>query len=341
MVANGTFDTDLNGWIISGSGSAAWQSPGVMRVTPSGGDTLARRPVPLITGQTYRISVDVVATTGQVQIVAGDNTAGGIFNDLVVNAFGPGTVTATFTSTFGASAAVGVLTTSAAVADYDNVSVTLAMAGSTSLTFAASGALTGTGALSGATSLILTPAGTVIGRGSVTGSSSVTLSPAGTLSGRGILTGSSALVLSPSGTITGKGALTGASSLAFAPVGALSGLGVLSGSVGLSLTAAGSLSGAGSLLGSTALNLSLAGTLTTAAQIENITGTTSLVFSLTGTLDQPPLKPRSFVIRLGGQEYSGGGGRTYASPPVRAHGRGLSRTSRSGASRSYSSSRGR
>jgi len=144
ILSNGTFDADLAGWIITGGGSAAWQSPGFMRVTGGGFDTLARLPVALVTGQLYRITVNVLATTGQVQIVAGDNSAGGVFNDLLVNAFGPGVVTATFTSTFGPTAAIGVLTTGGAVADYDDIVVTQAIgiaaeAGSYSITGTATG----------------------------------------------------------------------------------------------------------------------------------------------------------------------------------------------------------
>jgi hypothetical protein len=163
-----------------------------------------------------------------------------------------------------------------------------AITGTTSLSFAASGTVSGKGVLTGSSSLVLAPTGTLVGKGSLTGSSAVVLSPSGTLTGKGTITGSATLVLSPSGTISGKGALSGSTAVVLAPTGALTGRGSITGSASLSFVASGLLEDAGGnvdqITGSASLTFSAAGNV---VGLGGLSGSASLAFVLAGSLSTP------------------------------------------------------
>lgn len=135
------------------------------------------------------------------------------------------------------------------------------IAGSSSITFAPTGTLTGKGALTGSSSITFTPTGSIIGKGAVTGTTTLTFTPAGTLTGKGALAGTATLVLSPAGTITGKGAITATTALTFAPAATLSGAGALSGSSSIVFAPTGTITGRGQIAGSAALTFMLSGSM--------------------------------------------------------------------------------
>jgi hypothetical protein len=116
-----------------------------------------------------------------------------------------------------------------------------AISGATTLTFAASGTLTGKGALAGASTLTFAPSGAVIGRAALSGASTLTFSPTATLAGMGSLSGSTTLTFTPTGTLgsVGGGAMSGATTLTFAASGTLTGKGALSGSTSITFTVVG------------------------------------------------------------------------------------------------------
>ena len=121
-----------------------------------------------------------------------------------------------------------------------------ALSGSSSLTFTASGTLTGDGALSGSSSLTFTGSGTLTGTGDLSGSSSLTFTGTGTLTGTGDLSGTAPVTFTATGTLTNAsdGAISGSSSLTFTGTGTLTGTGALSGASDLTFTATGTLTDA-------------------------------------------------------------------------------------------------
>ena len=105
------------------------------------------------------------------------------------------------------------------------------------------------GAISGSTTLTFAPSGTLTGSGALVGSSTLAFAPSATLTGAGALIGASSLIFTPLGTLTGSGALAGASSLTFAPSGALTNVspGAMTGSTSITFTVSGTLTGTSSI----------------------------------------------------------------------------------------------
>ncbi|RWJ41570.1 hypothetical protein [Mesorhizobium sp.] len=74
LITNGTFDADLTGWTDSdtGTGESTW-SAGAMRLVGVDGSNRARRSQvkTLVSGRTYRITFDYVASSGAASIAVG------------------------------------------------------------------------------------------------------------------------------------------------------------------------------------------------------------------------------------------------------------------------------
>ncbi|MBX2825821.1 MAG: hypothetical protein KTR33_13905 [Gammaproteobacteria bacterium] len=99
-----------------------------------------------------------------------------------------------------------------------------ALVGATSLTFDATGTLTGTGDLSGSTSLTFTASGTLTNgtSGALTGSTSLSFSTSGTLTGTGDLIGSTSLSFDLSSSVLGGTfPITGSTSLTLSAFGTI------------------------------------------------------------------------------------------------------------------------
>lgn len=177
-----------------------------------------------------------------------------------------------------------------------------AMVGSSTLTFAASGSLTGSGALSGPSTLTFTPSGSLGGSGALAGPSTLTFTPSGTLAGAGAMTAASTLTFTGAGTLAGAGALAGGSTLTFTvsgtlnapsgamvgnatltftPTGTVAGSGALAGNVTLTFTPNGTLIGAGALAGASTLTFTPNGAVVGAGALA---GATTITFTPTGAV---------------------------------------------------------
>lgn len=171
------------------------------------------------------------------------------------------------------------------------------LTGTTSLTAAASGTLTGTGVLTGTTAITFAPSGSLTGTGGVAGTLTISTALSGTMTGVGPVTGSTSLTYSPAGDLTGVGTLVGSATLTFSTSASASGIGELVGSSALTLVLTASPSGVGPLSGDAPVALALVGTLTVAGSVVlsllpegalsgvgEVAGSAITVFDLTGTL---------------------------------------------------------
>lgn len=104
----------------------------------------------------------------------------------------------------------------------------------------------------------------------------------------GAMTGSTSLTFTPTATIKGTAAPTGTTSLAFTPTGTLKGAGTLTGTASLTLGQAATIKGIGALSGPASLTFTLDATLTGLGPAP-ITGSTSIIFDLTGVMGPPPV----------------------------------------------------
>jgi len=160
-----------------------------------------------------------------------------------------------------------------------------AISGATTITFSATGVLTGTGALSGAATLTFSPSGTIQGFAPITGATTLTFSPSATLTGAGALVGATMLTFSPSATLTGAGALVGSTTLTFAPSATLTGTGALTGTATITFSPSGTLTdasgGSGDMTGSSSITFTAVGVITGTG---DLAGSTTLTFSASGAL---------------------------------------------------------
>lgn len=178
-----------------------------------------------------------------------------------------------------------------------------ALLGTSVLTFAQTGTLTGTGAIAGSSGLTFGETGALKGAGAITGSSALVFAQTGALTGSGVLTGSSALVFGQTGTLTQPG-LVGSAGLIFGQTGTLTAAGVLAGSSALQFGQTAALTGSGSLAGTSALtfaqtaNLIAAGILAGASALSfaqaatlsasgALVGSSALTFGASATADLP------------------------------------------------------
>jgi hypothetical protein len=152
--------------------------------------------------------------------------------------------------------------------------------GSSALTIAQTGALTGTGALAGTSALVVGQTGAVTGAGAMTAASALVVNQTAALTGAGALAGQSGLVFGQTGTLTQPG-LVGAASLVFGQSGALSASGVLAGSSALQFAQTAALTGAGAIAGASALTFAQAATLIAAG---TLAGSGALTFAQTAAL---------------------------------------------------------
>lgn len=180
-----------------------------------------------------------------------------------------------------------------------------ALAGTATLIFGQTGALTGAGALAGSSALVLGQTGALKGAGALAGSSALIFGQTGAVTAAGILAGSSSLVFGQTASLAATGVLAGSSALTFGQTGALTAAGILAGSSALAfgqtatLVGAGTLAGtsalvfgatatadvpSGAISGAAALSFGASGTLTATGALA---GSAGLVFAVNGTLDQP------------------------------------------------------
>jgi len=153
--------------------------------------------------------------------------------------------------------------------------------GSTTLSFTTTGALVAKGALDGSTTLSFTPTGALVAKGALDGSTTLSFTPTGDLTAESKLEGSTTLSFTPTGALVAKGALDGSTTLSFTPTGALVAKGALDGSTTLSFTPTGALVAKGALDGSTTLSFTPTGTLVAKGALD---GSTTLSFTPTGAL---------------------------------------------------------
>jgi len=137
-----------------------------------------------------------------------------------------------------------------------------AIAGSSSLTFAATGLIGARGSLSGAASLAFAPAAAIGARGSLAGTAVVGFSPVGSLQALGTLAGAASLGFTPTGALQVVPCrIAGAVSFGFSPAGAIQGRAALAGTAQLAFVGAARPQAVGALAGAASLSLSAAGIL--------------------------------------------------------------------------------
>ena len=169
------------------------------------------------------------------------------------------------------------------------------LAGSSALTFATDGDLTGTDPatdITGATSFAFATAGSLIGNAPATGSTSVTFAPAGAMTGSANISGAANLTFAPSGNLAGAGVLSGASTVTFAPAGSLVTFAALSGASSFAFITGGILNGAAIIGGASFPTFTLFGGMATGAAV---TGATAYQFTPAGELSAA----NAAVIRRG------------------------------------------
>ncbi len=173
-----------------------------------------------------------------------------------------GTYTPSFTQSAGDGDSASVRVTAYKAAGGGD---TAALSGTSSVSFASSGSLTGVAALSGASALAFSSAASLTGRASLTGASSLTFALAGDVAGAASLAGSTSLVFAPTGNLVGAAALTGTSGISFDVAGNLdAGTASLAGSTGIAFSLSGDLAGLASLTGAADLAFGLTGNLSLA-----------------------------------------------------------------------------
>lgn len=116
-----------------------------------------------------------------------------------------------------------------------------AMAGTTTLTFGQTGALTAMGALAGSTPLVFGQTGALTGKGALAGSTPLVFGQTGALTGSGALAGTTTLVFGQSGTLTPPaGSMAGQTDLTFGATGTMTGIGALAGTASITFGASAS-----------------------------------------------------------------------------------------------------
>lgn len=119
-VENGTFDSDITGWsdASSAGGAVSWNSSGYMDIVNTSGTARANQDINVVDGETYRISVDVIAVGASCVAYLEGNVLGDL-DDL-----GTGTHVFTHTSTRTSSSETLQFSSFAGTLTIDNVSVT-------------------------------------------------------------------------------------------------------------------------------------------------------------------------------------------------------------------------
>lgn len=101
LVENGTFDSDISGWSVGGSGSGTW-SVSAGRVSQSGQTSFSSylsQPIKCVVGKKYKLTFEVYSQgNGNANIGIG-NTGSGVVNYVWQDGDGTGFFSGTFTAT--------------------------------------------------------------------------------------------------------------------------------------------------------------------------------------------------------------------------------------------------
>lgn len=189
------------------------------------------------------------------------------------------------------------------------------MAGTASLAFTPSGAMTGTGALTGSSALAFTPAGALTGTGAIAGSSAITFTPSATAQAIAAASGTAAMSFSPAGSMVGDGALAGTSALSFAPSGALTGIGDITAQSQLVFAPSGTLTAAnsGDMTAAAAMAFAATGVLTGEGALS---ANAQMTFTASATAEQPAdtsakqkgagksrAKRKKYIVEIDGEDF--------------------------------------